>query len=499
MVSIPPRFLAAVAACCALAALLAPAADAQIDPGEMDDLRQREAELTARLDELSTEIAALDATIGEQQSELARADGRVELIADELERTVDARRQPAMTRVEIAISGFVGGDPRRSALIDEMEAIQGSDEPARRREMYGAVIDGAVVLLAAIDARLGELADSMDDARDDLATIEAELGDTQQQRETAAAEQTTLSAELAEVQARIARLIDLASRAPLTGTTSYDDPTRPALAIKIDNVPAALPQAGINQADIVYVEEVEGGLTRLAAVFHSTGAEVVGPVRSMRTGDLDLLSQLNSPLFATSGGNRGTRGALGATNLVDIGAHVLADGYYRETTRPRPHNLMTNAFNLWALAAGRGGVPERIFAFREPGDPLPPGATPVSNISVAYGSSQVGYSWTGTGWARTQDGRPTVDADEVPVAPTTVVVQATAYGVSGADAASPEAVTVGEGTAFIFTEGHMVQGIWRRPTVDDQTSYVTAAGEPITILPGRTWVELPRPGRTSTS
>ncbi|MEZ5165361.1 MAG: DUF3048 C-terminal domain-containing protein [Acidimicrobiales bacterium] len=121
-------------------------------------------------------------------------------------------------------------------------------------------------------------------------------------------------------------------------------------------------------------------------------------------------------------------------------------------------------------------------------------------ITVGYGNSSVSYSWNGTGWDRSQDGAPTVDTTGARTSPTTVIVQFVDYRASSADGASPEAVTVGEGTAWIFTEGHVVKGRWRRNGSTATTSYVdSASGNPIAIVPGRTWIELPRPGRAGSS
>ena len=108
------------------------------------------------------------------------------------------------------------------------------------------------------------------------------------------------------------------ARMPLTGALlkfGQRPPNRPALVAKIDNVGAARPQTGLNQADVVFEEIVEARLTRFAAVFHSQGANPVGPIRSGRTQDVDLLSGLNQPLFLWSGGNLG----------------VTADGSHRST------------------------------------------------------------------------------------------------------------------------------------------------------------------------
>ena len=467
------------------------------------------AELEVRRDEIAAELSETDAALQAAENDLTELEGNletsrveIELIADEYERAVDERREPANTRVEMAIVGFTNGDPRQNALIDEVLALQGSDENSRARELYSAAIDDAQQRLEEADERLREIAVQLTATRG----VVSELADAQaaleENRTELGQRRSELAVELEEVIARIELLRSLENTAILTGLSSFDDPGRAALAVKIDNVTTARPQAGINQADIVYVEEVEGGLTRLAAVFHSSTPSEVGPVRSMRTGDFDLLGQFNSPLFANSGGNRITRSLLGDSTLVDIGAASHSGLYYR-TSRPAPHNLFTNPGNLWAEGRGEAyptGVPLPIFRFRAGGEPL--GGTevnPASRIDVDYGQTTVAYEWNGSSWDRSQDGGGTVDTDGVRVSPTTVVVQITSYARSPADPASPEAITTGRGDAWIFSDGQVSLGFWRREAADQPIEYVDINGNFIEILPGRTWVEMPRQGGASWS
>ena len=120
---------------------------------------------------------------------------------------------------------------------------------------------------------------------------------------------------------------------PLLGTPLVDPAvaTRPAMVVKIDNHPSARPQAGINQADIIFEENVEK-LTRYAAVFHSEGSDPVGPIRSGRFQDINLVGSLNKPLFVWSGGNRQVSSAIGKSDLVDLSyLKVNNDGGLQET------------------------------------------------------------------------------------------------------------------------------------------------------------------------
>jgi len=479
---------------------LAPAepAAAQEVGDEIARLQRERTRLVEEIDRYDDEIAGLQDELAEREAEIIRRRGAISFVGDDLERAAHARREPARTRIQAALADFTGRG--REEFLTEIMVIEGDDTPARRREFYSAVIDDAQAKLDAIDEQLRSLADDLDAARGALVQAQADRDSTEAQLAQAGDEQAALVAELAAADARIEDLKSRQTRALLTGLVIYENLSRPALAVKIDNVAPARPQTGINSADIVFVELVEGGLTRLAAVFHSQAPSEVGPVRSMRTGDFDLLAQFDSPLFANSGGNRITRQYLARSSLVDVGVNALSRLYYRDRSRPAPHNLYTNPRNLWSAAASAGydaGLPDAMFGFREPGSD--PGGTAAGGIAVNYGGSRVAYEWNGSAWLRSQDGRPTVDAAGGRTAPTTVIVQFTNYRQSEANAETPEAITVGEGEAWIFTEGRLVKGRWNRPTLEDTTVYLDGSGNEVRILPGRTWIEMPKPGSASSS
>ncbi len=466
---------------------------------EIRELEEQRVELGNELSTVDVELAASEVELDGVDGALESAEVRIELLADEFESAVDARRVPAATRIEIAIAGVTNGDPRQNAVLDEIRVLSGRDgaDPTRARELYSAVIDDAQTRLDEADERLRHLTEELARARTDLETLRAARADADSRRLELGRRRAELILQLEETTIQIERLRAMQGKALLTGLVIFDQPIRPALIVKIDNVVAARPQAGIAQADIVYVEEVEGGLTRLAAVFHSQTPNQVGPVRSMRTGDFDLLSQFNSPLFSNSGGNRIAVRLLRESTLVDIGAGSNSDLYYR-TSRPAPHNLFTNPANLWAVGQGdeyETGLPFPIFQFRGAGDPFHPDANPAAGVDIDYGQTVVAYSWNGSGWDRSQDGDPTVDADGTRIAPTTVILQITHYDASVADGASPHAITTGRGEAWILSDGQVLLAAWRREAETDQIEYVDATtGNIIGILPGQTWIEMPRTG-----
>jgi hypothetical protein len=296
-------------------------------------------------------------------------------------------------------------------------------------------------------------------------------------------------------------------RSPLTGlpTTDPASEAHPAVTVKMDNSPEARPQSGINQADIVYEMKVEG-ITRFALVFHSTPRDDVGPVRSARSSDIDLVSGLSRPLFVWSGGNPGvTAEVLQAQRdgLLTNASYDVAEGdYYRSRERPGPHNLYVNLLPLIAERSPEGqGAPAPVFAYRPEGAAITGDPVPIAGVSIDYGLGQrVEYVWDAgrQGWDRFQadkrNPRPesaTVDPDGLQVAPANVVIQFIEYGVSAADSRSPRAITVGEGDVLVLTAGQRIAGRWIRPDASQPARLVDAAGQPILLTAGRTWVALP--------
>ncbi len=285
---------------------------------------------------------------------------------------------------------------------------------------------------------------------------------------------------------------------PLTGLPVGDAAVadRPALVVKVDNSPkAAGRQAGLAVADLVYVEGVEGGATRLAVVFHSTDSDV-GPVRSARTSDVDLTANLNRPLFAYSGGQQGVLDQVREASVVDLGYDVRPDDYQVRGEGVLRFYVDTPAF--FGLAPDDAGPPQPLFAFRSDGEEATAdGAEDSAGVRLSYGGeadTQVRYEVVPEGWVRFQADMPSVDAAGTPIVPTNVIVQFTEYPDSGFvdvnGAPSPEAVTVGEGDAWVFTGGKVVRGRWSRPEPGAPTAYTDGAGAPIELTPGRTWIEL---------
>ncbi len=296
--------------------------------------------------------------------------------------------------------------------------------------------------------------------------------------------------------------------APLTGLPGdYVGRTdRPALVVKFDNVePKARPQAGLNEADVVYEERVEGSVTRLLGIYHSTDAAPVGPVRSARTSDIAIFSPLHRPFFAWSGANDTFAQRIRASNITDVGVDAATEHYFRAGDRPAPHNLMIRGTDpIMRMPAEGASPPPPLFTYRAEGA-QPAHLEQVAGAHINFGSSAgsapVDYRWNGEGWARFQNGTPHVDAAGVQVAPANVIVHFAPY--VGSDVTDqfgkpiPEVQLVGEGEAWVLTAGGLVQARWHKPTLDAVITYTDADGNPVGLTPGRTWVALAPPGSAS--
>jgi len=295
--------------------------------------------------------------------------------------------------------------------------------------------------------------------------------------------------------------------APLTGVPEADASKRQraAMIIKVDNVPAAFPlQEGVESADVVYVEEVENGATRMAVVFQSKD-DTAGPVRSARTSDLDIAGDLNNPYFCYSGANGGVLRLVRNGPMIDMGVDrsEATRVYTRNQRGSGIHRFFLPTKEMYAVGRSGAGTPPQLFTYRAKG--VKPVGELAPGMALAYGggrATQVSYTWSATtgGWQRTQNGAAHVMADTKDrITPKNVIVQFTPYTASPfvdvTGSRSPEAELVGSGEAWIFTDGVLVKGRWSRPDRRQVTSYTDATGKAIGLTPGQTFVELiPAPG-----
>jgi Protein of unknown function (DUF3048) N-terminal domain/Protein of unknown function (DUF3048) C-terminal domain len=294
--------------------------------------------------------------------------------------------------------------------------------------------------------------------------------------------------------------------APLTGVV---DPTgaslsRPALTVKVENTREALPHYGIDQADVIYEEIVEGGITRFAAMFNSHAPDKIGPVRSVRNTDQAIVWPVGG-IFGYSGGAPISVKSISAAPVNGIDEDDAGDGMFRDPNRKRPHNLYAVAANLFAKG-GEPVPPPALFTYRAGGAPIT--GVPTASAVVGFRSkpdNAVTWTWnkdSGT-WARSSFGSVQTTGTGAPLAPQNVVVQFVDYiggkPPGGAGLEGSEAQMVGSGRAVVFTGGQMVEGTWQRASKETPTQFLDGGGHPIQLAPGQTWVELLQNGYSLTT
>ena len=302
--------------------------------------------------------------------------------------------------------------------------------------------------------------------------------------------------------------LPLPGDSPLTGIGVGGYATgHPALVVKIDNVAKARPQSGINEADVVFEEMVEGGYTRLAAVFHSTEADPVGPIRSARSTDIALLAPLYHPLFSYSGANRDFQKLVRESTMIDVGVDNFPGKYFRQKGRTAPNNLFSNTSALHSLAAPDAQAPPPLFSYRGDGTrPSEPGCKPVSRVQATWtyqgkSNTTVSYDWNAgaNSWTRIQNGALHLDTAGRAVGPTNVIFQFVTYHDTGyvdsSGAHVPEADVIGSGEAWILSAGYLCPVSWEKRDHQDVTVFRGTDHRYARLLPGRTWVELALVGR----
>ena len=269
--------------------------------------------------------------------------------------------------------------------------------------------------------------------------------------------------------------------------------------MKIDNHPDARPQSGLNQADIVYEENVEH-LTRFAAVFQTTAPDPVGPIRSGRTQDVELLGSLNQPIFAWSGGNPGVTKAINSSDFIVANVQTnarAASKSFRSRDNAAPHNLYAQGSGLFTLSPEVPAPPPQQFLYRKADAPV----EGVASGGVELKMDGVNVSWKfdpkTSKYLRFQGGSAHNDAALGQVNADNVVVLVVDYQASSVDAKSPEAQTTGTGEVFVFSGDKVLHGTWTRGDRLQPYTLTADSGNPIELTPGRTWVELARTDSTT--
>lgn len=281
-------------------------------------------------------------------------------------------------------------------------------------------------------------------------------------------------------------------KCPLTGLAApAAQVERPAVAVRVSNSADALPQTGVAGADVVVETLVEGGLTRLIAVFHCSAAPVTGPVRSARADDARIVGP-SGAMFAFSGSNDAVGWELARSGMKLVTEATPGDEVFRDPAGSADVNsVRADLDGLRAMAANLGlAEPEPPFRF---GDLQTP-SSHASEIIVYFGKTLVEYRWQSGFWRRSQDRQPFLDAHGRQVTARNVILQEvdafaspTLLDVLGAP--SPAFDLVGPGRAVLFRDGRAITGTWSQRGPGGPV-FRTQGGALMSLARGRTWIEM---------
>ena len=285
---------------------------------------------------------------------------------------------------------------------------------------------------------------------------------------------------------------------PLTGESSgsTDTTSVPVLIAKIDNTPSSRPQTGLAAADVVFDVLVEGGVSRLLAVYQSQLPVEVGPIRSGREVDSKLIEPFGA-LFAYSGGQDFVVSRIRSVS-TDVGLPRLGDAaYYRSPDRPAPYDVVLRTADVVEVES-TGLASGLLF-----GDLADGAGETATEISVNLSNfNEVDYQYADGSYARSIGGTPHVDEREGQIFTENVVVIFVDVLSTGrqdsSGAAVPDYDVVGSGEAIVFRDGRALEGSWVRSSTGDMFAFVDGQGEPISLAVGRSWIEVVPNGRPAT-
>jgi hypothetical protein len=271
----------------------------------------------------------------------------------------------------------------------------------------------------------------------------------------------------------------------------------PVLVVKIDDTNEAHPQIGLEDADVVYIEEVEGGLTRLAAVFSSTIPTQVGPVRSARISDIDILRQYGHVAFAYSGAQSKLLPVIAAAYLQNLGAQSQSPIIYtRDSTRFAPVNMVLRADLLMAKTVEKNYQIDSAHSVGWNFGEAPMGGKPISDVSLHWPAAHYQATWSPSEnrWLLAHNGTSNVSQSGKVLGPTTLVIQMVSITASEyhdkVGGVTPFSQTVGSGKGYILRDGQMFQATWKRNSPEEGTTWNALDGSEIKFAAGQIWVAL---------
>ena len=271
----------------------------------------------------------------------------------------------------------------------------------------------------------------------------------------------------------------------------------PVLVVKIDDTTQAHPQIGLEDADIVYIEQVEGGLTRLAAVFSSVIPQRIGPVRSARISDIEIMSQFGRVAFAYSGAQSKLLPVIAAANLQDLGAQRQSPTIFTtDPTRTPPYAMVLRADLLMQQIVEKKFQIDSAKNIGFNFGSLQEGGAPTSKAVMHWPAATYSANWSAkeSRWLLSHNNSVNLADSGVVLGPTTLVIQMVSITPSEykdkVGGVTPFSQTVGTGKAYVLRDGQRFVTTWTRPSSEAGTTFAFADGTIMNFDPGQIWFAL---------
>jgi Protein of unknown function (DUF3048) N-terminal domain/Protein of unknown function (DUF3048) C-terminal domain len=297
----------------------------------------------------------------------------------------------------------------------------------------------------------------------------------------------------------IGKLVSKPPSCPLTGKKPKSEKLlhRPAVAVKVENNPLAYPLSGLEKADLVFEEEVEGGLSRFMAIYGCSDSAKVGPVRSARVVDPDIMRPITR-ILADAGSNAIVDKALAKAHITVID-ELNAGSAMRRVARAgisSEHTLYANTVALRKLGKKHFDrpPPANIFMF---GDLQKDVSKKASSVTINFSSGNVaGYRWAKGRWQRLQGGTPMMAESGHQIAVDNVLIEEHKVNYSKkitdvlGNPSTEIADVTGSGRAVLFRDGRAIKGRWSRKSRVEPVHFATRSGDEMQLKPGTVWIEL---------
>jgi hypothetical protein len=271
------------------------------------------------------------------------------------------------------------------------------------------------------------------------------------------------------------------SNDPLTGGKVSN---HEVIAAKVENIAAARPQVGLSQADVTFIQEVEGAQTRLVAVYHSRFPKRLGPIRSARSTDVQLLPLLGKPGLVYSGANSSVQRKINNASIVPIPRST------RDSRRVAPHNVFVNLAKI-AKSTNLAKATSIGWTFSE----IAPLGSRAKTVKVRIGHDTFDFGYTSGRYTVRWNGSRYADGDSnaITKADNVVIMKVRNHPDGNHDvlgAPSVQSDTVGKGAVTIYRNGRKIEGRWKRANASAHLDFIDKSGKPIPLKPGQTWVAL---------